>query len=413
MKRLILIGVFLPILSLAQRKTNTQEAQSGWTVLDTRNLFPNNSNTFFVSITDPIPSKYQSKPFDEIRDGLLTLDIEIEALSRIPFKIKKGQIKYLVNGIETPEINTGQSSIAFSAAVNHQIRATIRVPEGTSDIRVVFSQPNQPNIFSRNSLKVNYVPIKPNLYLFAAGIDCDLRYAKSDAQAVYDVFMAQKGRVFEEVEGELVEPLQTQGAVLKTRLADFAANLKTKALREGDCVIVFLSGHGRRIITETKQEDFGIEGKDYSITNENLKTLRYNTDILAYLDTTIRCKKLILLDACSSGAALGAKSSYIKDMNEARKVLNKTPAGTVLMVSSSKDELSYEDAVWQHGAFTKALLDGLQGAANANSDKYIGVNELFEYVRKQVPNMVEKTKGATQTPDLKNKVGKDFPIFQF
>jgi hypothetical protein len=70
---------------------------------------------------------------------------------------------------------------------------------------------------------------------------------------------------------------------------------------------------------------------------------------------------LVLLDACHSGATT---------MNEATLAMNSTSLRTALaganvtvLTSSSGSLVSREDAAWQHGAFTKTLLDAFNDPA--------------------------------------------------
>ena len=61
-----------------------------------------------------------------------------------------------------------------------------------------------------------------------------------------------------------------------------------------------------------------------------------------------------------------------------------------------------------HGAFTYALLKGLQGEANYDGNSYLTIAELFAYVAAQVPRI---TRGQ-QHPYRKIE-GTDLPIVSF
>jgi uncharacterized caspase-like protein len=66
----------------------------------------------------------------------------------------------------------------------------------------------------------------------------------------------------------------------------------------------------------------------------------------------------------------------------------------VLLTSSTGNEASYESADWGHGAFTKALLEGLGGQADYDRDRKIFVRELDHFVARRV----EKLTGGRQHP---------------
>lgn len=58
-----------------------------------------------------------------------------------------------------------------------------------------------------------------------------------------------------------------------------------------------------------------------------------------------------------------------------------------------------------HGAFTYALITGMNGKANFDNDKYISLNELFQYVSKEVPQLTD----GRQHPYLRVS-GTDMPL---
>lgn len=69
------------------------------------------------------------------------------------------------------------------------------------------------------------------------------------------------------------------------------------------------------------------------------------------------------------------------------------------MMSSRADEYSIEHAWVGHGFFTQALLKGLRGKADSNSDMKITVKELFVYVYNDVQHSTSNM-DASQHPQL-------------
>ncbi len=97
-----------------------------------------------------------------------------------------------------------------------------------------------------------------------------------------------------------------------------------------------------------------------------------------------RC--ILLIDACRedddrSGEGIGLENHQ----------------GVIRLFSCAPNQISYEIEELQQGAFTYALLQGLriQGEGNCAT-----VGRLAEHIRVQVPYLVEKYKGARQTPIL-------------
>jgi uncharacterized caspase-like protein len=78
----------------------------------------------------------------------------------------------------------------------------------------------------------------------------------------------------------------------------------------------------------------------------------------------------------------------------------------VIFTSSSKSEQSWEHEPARLGLFTHVLLQGISGAADANRDGRITVEELGGYVRRTVPGIRD-----TQTPYYLAPTGlRDFVI---
>jgi uncharacterized caspase-like protein len=68
--------------------------------------------------------------------------------------------------------------------------------------------------------------------------------------------------------------------------------------------------------------------------------------------------------------------------------------GLVVFSAAQGSELSQERADWGHGAFTKALLEALQGTADANRNGEVTITELDSYLGDRVRELT----GGAQTP---------------
>jgi uncharacterized caspase-like protein len=92
---------------------------------------------------------------------------------------------------------------------------------------------------------------------------------------------------------------------------------------------------------------------------------------------------LVLLDACHSGATSIDGMRLAMDSTRLRSGL--ATGNVTVLTSSSGEEVSYEDARWQHGAFTKALLDAFSDAeADVNNNGLISTTGLVRYVTNRV-----------------------------
>ena len=88
--------------------------------------------------------------------------------------------------------------------------------------------------------------------------------------------------------------------------------------------------------------------------------------------------------------------------------LIRAESGVVVMSASTGSEVSIEDLAWGHGAFTKALLDGLDGLADYDQDGVITLKELDLYVTRNV----KKLTNGSQRPTTQIPANMpDFPLF--
>jgi uncharacterized caspase-like protein len=107
-------------------------------------------------------------------------------------------------------------------------------------------------------------------------------------------------------------------------------------------------------------------------------------------------KVLVFLDACHAAGGLetgvaGARHfDTVGLVNEFADAQN----GIVSFVSSQGNELSYEDERWKNGAFTRALVEGLEGKTLSAGESEILTIDLYRWLHKQVHAMTDNR----QTP---------------
>lgn len=108
----------------------------------------------------------------------------------------------------------------------------------------------------------------------------------------------------------------------------------------------------------------------------------------------------IVLDACFSGST--PKGLLFKGVSPALlKVKNPIAAmqNGIVFSSSTENQLSNWYPEKKHGLFTYFFLKGLQGAADANSDKQITADELQKYLNENVPDKARE-QNREQTPQM-------------
>ena len=247
---------------------------------------------------------------------------------------------------------------------------------------------------------------KPNLYILTVGVSnyqdnsVSLNFAHTDAAAMAKKFQALEGSLYRKV--EVKELLNDDATLVNIRTG--ISWLERQATQK-DMILVFISAHGAL----DHKGNLYILPTDFNAQNLFATALNIR-DLTEGMNGT-PCKKLIFLDACHSGQSgydlLEFASIKSYNLNQAIEELVNTEPGVTVMTSSSGKEFSYENPLWGHGAFTKALLEGLNGSADFNKDKVITLMELNLYVMERVK---ELTNGR-QHPYIPINLFGNIPLF--
>jgi len=125
-------------------------------------------------------------------------------------------------------------------------------------------------------------------------------------------------------------------------------------------------------------------------------------DVLSSLPS----KVIFLVDTCHSGDVTG-KRGGIEDMTSALRELVNSESGGVVMSASTGKETSQERSEWGHGAFTKALIEGLEGKADFDMDNTVDIKEIDLFITKRVKVL---TNGSQHPTTEIPKTMPNFPI---
>lgn len=270
------------------------------------------------------------------------------------------------------------------------------------DQSIVFSQPPP-------DPKLNGTPssgIKPNLYVLAIGISeyqdpaVNLTYAHTDAESLTDKFQEMQGVLFNNVYTRKVLNREATLVNIKT-----AINWLEREATQHDVIVMFVSSHGA----------LDHKGNLYILPTDfnayNLFATALNIRDLTEGINGVPCKKLVFLDACHSGQSgfdlLELASAKSTDLDKVVQELIDQEPGLTVMTSSSGREYSYETVSWGHGAFTKAILEGLDGSADLDGDRIVKLNELDYYVSERV----KKLTGGRQHPFTPINLFGNIPLF--
>jgi WD40 repeat protein len=252
---------------------------------------------------------------------------------------------------------------------------------------------------------------KPKLYLVTIGINkyknakYNLNYAQADADGVEKAIKTNSGSLFKEV---VPYNIRNDKAVKATILATLD-DIKKKSLQQ-DVLIVYYAGHG--VMTQGENGEFYIVphdiiqlyGKDDILKDKGISA----TMLKQYAQEINAQKQVFILDACQSAGAL--ETVAVRGAAEEKAIAQLARStGTFWITATGSNQFATEFEKLGHGIFTYALLDGINGAGDANGDKKLTVRELSTFIENKVPELSEKYKGSAQFPSAYS-FGNDFPI---
>ena len=369
------------------------------------------SNGPIMIWTDPAPHETGS---NKVRKTDNHFEFKMTVVSPKPLEPKNFKMK--VNGVEMDGSKFNEEDLSPPRRENAQYTYTYRnkipLQQGSNRVEVVadgrLSDP----------LEVEFIPERANLHILAIGPQhADLQYTAKDATDFANAFRNQggEGKLFNQVfVRALTTPEATNLTGIKQAAYDLAYQWDDQQIKATDLLLVFVSSHGK--IVENR---FKILQTGYNPKYERL-TLDFKSDLLEVLNN-INCKKLIFIDACHSG---GAKEGY-GGLSQAVVDLAKAQPGVSTLTSCGSTEKSYEDKSWENGAFTEALLEAFANQscrdaggdyqADSNGDRVLRLGELYDFLRRRVPNLVQTNipnAPTGQTPFMpEQQLEKELPLY--
>lgn len=159
-----------------------------------------------------------------------------------------------------------------------------------------------------------------------------------------------------------------------------------KKVTNKDMVIFYFSGHG-------------IKGAflpiDYDGTFEKVV---YHHEIYTALQGSEAKFKMCIADACHAGSMQEQKGFYGgTNQTDFYQQGQQVQSDFAMLLSSTSSENSAEADRLQQSVFSYFLIKGLEGKADANTDKRISIQELFNYVGDNVRKFTENRQSPTLT----------------
>jgi WD40 repeat protein len=244
--------------------------------------------------------------------------------------------------------------------------------------------------------------VRPKLYVLAVGIsnyknpDYQLGLAAKDAQDFVATFKKQQDRLYRDVEVRLLVNEQAGRSAVLDGL-DWLRNEVTAK----DVGILFLAGHGEN------DPDGRYYFLPYDADGDKLRSTGVVFSEVRDTLGNLAGKALFFVDTCHAGNILGGRRGVGTDLTGIINELTSAENGVVVFSSSTGRQYSLEDPSWGNGAFTKAVVEGVNGKADQNSTGRITYKMLDFYISERVKELTH----GRQTPVTQGPGGvPDFPI---
>jgi len=352
-----------------------------------------------AKIYPPVVSILSPKDGSEVSDKEIEVKFSIRNLSEEPVT----KVKVLVDGRPL-----GRGLAIKPAQKNQDIRtAKVTIPEKDTEISIIAenkyaaSEPATVKLKWSGKVKEDEFIVKPKLYVLAIGVSkyedktLVLQFAAKDASDFAESLLKEKGGLYRDV---VVKVLTDEKATKDEILDGF--DWISKETTSKDVAIIFLAGHG-------VNEKGGVYY--FLPVNANIDRLRRTGVPFTEMKNTVASmagKTILFIDTCHAGNVMGARGAATDIMGVVNELAS-AENGAVVFASSTGKQYSFEDPNWGNGAFTKAVVEGINGKADYLGKGKITINMLDLYVSERVK---ELTRGKQTPATAKPQTIPDFPL---
>lgn len=181
-------------------------------------------------------------------------------------------------------------------------------------------------------------------------------------------------------------------------------SILSQAAGEGDLLLFYFSGHG-----------MAEEGESYLLPRDaRLAALKHTAvnmrDVRELIEQSPARAKVIVLDACHSGASIG-KAGPAMTPEFIQQVFEKAQ-GIAVLASCMQKQQSWEWPAKKQSVFTYYLLEALRGQADLDNKGFVTVSDASRYVTDGVKRWAAQ-EGVPQTPTLQYTVAGDIILLRY
>jgi len=214
-----------------------------------------------------------------------------------------------------------------------------------------------------------------------------LKFANRDAE---DVAGALVNTQSTGLYAEVLPIYLHDGTADKAGIFDAVASMQRNMANDAgqSLAVVMFSGHGTMIDGQFYLVPYGVDASTPArLKASAIPAGEFQNEIAKLAE---HGRVLVLLDACRSGGLMAGRTNTLPADTLRAAIAS---SNVTVLTSSTSDKLSREDEAWQHGAFTKVLLDALSGSAAADIDTdhngVISMSELIVYIAKNLARLTD------------------------
>lgn len=210
-----------------------------------------------------------------------------------------------------------------------------------------------------------------------------LQLPAKDAVDFVEAMKRQSGHLYQTVEARVLLDAKATRPAIETAMRWLEDHVKA-----GDLGVVFLAGHGINDLDGSYH--FVPYEFDFARAAATAVPGRVFSDALARL----RGRPLLFLDTCYAGAVIQVMGGREVQTARFANALSAPENSVMVFASSTGKQESFERSDWGNGAFTKVLVQGLDGGARLPSTPAVTTRSLSPFVHDGVSRL---TKGL-QSP---------------
>jgi WD40 repeat protein len=346
--------------------------------------------------------------FGRVNDVVRERRLRIQGSAEDRYGIEEVQV--LLDGVALdPEVVAVGLSFSEDRRSAH-LDLPVAMATGKQEVALRVRVRNRFDIWSApRSLHRRYEAPTRSLYVLALGVQdyvddsLDLASPVKDVQALVERLRQESGDLFRAVKVRQLLDLEVTQASLNQAMEEFLYEAEAE-----DTLVVFVAGHG--VLTEAGRYFFLTpDATPQSPWTGIERSSLYRLVSWEKLQPT---RRLLLIDTCHAGEEFEEGKRGLTPVQDpfSQSELDQA-VGSGLYIVAGSTEAGFARETEGNGVFTRALLEGLNGAADAtehggNGNRVVDVEELINFAR----TTVAQAEGGQRVTTPRVEGGTPFPL---